>query len=50
MKTLGGLRPQPLTSERYCPRVAVTQGGAALLGAIGYGVRREKGQELLHPL
>jgi hypothetical protein len=47
-KTLGGLRSQPLTSEHYCPRAAVRDDRAALHGATGYGVRREKEPEPLH--
>ena len=39
MKTLDALRPQPLTSEHYCPLVAVAQGGAALHGAVRRAVR-----------
>jgi hypothetical protein len=48
IKTLDGLRRQRLTSEHCCPHAVLARGGAALLGATCYGVRREIGPEPLH--
>ena len=48
MKTLDALRPQPLTSEHYCPHDDGVQGGAAILGGGGNAARAEKGTEPLH--
>jgi hypothetical protein len=41
LKTLDGLRPQPLTSEHCCPCATVGEDSVAALGAGGHAVRCE---------